>query len=61
MQTAVMSAATSLGVSAEALDVFLQLVSLTSKLSPGEQFQKTDCFHYETCMESLIEEYNRKM
>jgi len=61
LTTATMSAANSLGVSEEALDIFLQLVSLTNPLTTGRQAQEMDFFQYGSAMERLIEEYDRKL
>lgn len=60
MKAAVISAASSLGVSAEALDVFLHLVSLTSQPKSQEQFVEMNSLKSGELMESLIEEYVRK-
>lgn len=61
MTTATVSAANSLGVSEKALDIFLQLVSLTNPLTTGRQVREMDFFQYGSAMEKLIEEYDRKL
>jgi hypothetical protein len=61
MSTAVCQAADILGMRAELVDEFLAFVALTTKLSSPLEPIKTAEIEYSVLMDSLIDEYDRRM